>query len=82
MKPRDKTKKNKTKQDLGMRSNSRGKGIPRLLTECNSKMTDMDHGDHISHWNQAENYEKDVLKDMKLIRCMICMHIYFERNFR
>ena len=45
-------------------------------------MTDMDHGDHISYWNQAENDEKDVLKDMKLIRCMICIHIYFERNFR
>ena len=56
----------------------KGKGILRLLTKGNSKMTDMDHRDHISYWNQAENYEKDVLKAMKLIRCMIYMHILRE----
>ena len=48
------------------------------MVKGNPQVTAVEHKDQIPFRNWAENYDKDVSKEMKLTRCLTCLHILRE----
>lgn len=45
-----------------------------------SQMTPVKHRNHISSWNSAGSHERDILKEMKLIRCLMSLQTLRESS--